>query len=189
VKERALTPAAPAPLPEQPAPLEELLVRQWTGFAYTIAGDYFLPGGDLDDIRQEALIGLVNGLRAFDPALGVPLKGFLRLTITRQVLTAVKQARRLKRRQITEALRVIELDDETVDAVDAFSDPLTDCHRSLIARLTLDEVKAATWAMSDLEAKSLIGVAIGVPYLEIDCDAKKVDNALQRARRKLREAA
>jgi RNA polymerase sporulation-specific sigma factor len=41
-----------------------------------IARRFFLPGGDVDDLLQEATIGLIKAIRDFQPDLGLPFRPF-----------------------------------------------------------------------------------------------------------------
>ena len=188
-----MTPMAPAPFPVQTAPLEEL-VRRWTPFAYAIADQFFAPGCEQADLRQEALIGLVKGLRTHDAARA-SLKTFLGLTIRAEVLTAVKAAQRFKHGPLNDALRVVRLDDgEEVAAVEAVSDG-RDALDTLIVRHEARAVVEAFAKLTDLERHWLLR-AINHPQ---DPDLgyaskrngrnKSAENAVDRARAKLRRAA
>ena len=181
---------APAPFPVQPAPLEDQLVRQWTGFAYTIAGDYFLPGSDIDDLHQEALIGLLKGLRSYEPSRG-PFKPFLSLVIRRHLITAVKFARRFKHLPLTEAARHGVSDEgETLDMVDLLADPDADPHEQLVLRSRLVAITDGMAKLSALERRWLLASIHEDGWSHADGRANKAaDNAVQRARRKLRAAA
>lgn len=191
MKERALTlPVAPAPLPEQPAPLEDQLVRQWAHYAYTIASDFYLPGSDIEDVKQEALVGLLRGLRGHDPARG-PLKTFLAMSIRRQLITAVKRERRQKHLALNEsARRGLDTDGETVEIVDLLEAADSDPHERLILRLRLAAIVCGIGRLSDLERRWLFASINEDGWSHRDgCVNKTADNAVQRARRKLREAA
>ena len=168
---------------------EAELVAEFAPIAYAIARDFYLLGGDADDLRQEALVGLVKGLRSFDPDRGVPLDRFLALTIRRQVLTAVTMARREKHRPLNEALRVVVLEREEVDAVDLAADEIGP-HETLVLREQVRALVAAMRTLSELERRSLAIAHRGEQYAYKDERRdKSVENGIDRARRKLRAAA
>ena len=169
-----------------------------------IAARYFFAGGDRDDVAQEALIGLYKAVRDFDRAAGIPFGAFAALCIRRQVITAVKTANRIKHRAVTFAVTG-PLESETgefSDVVDMLEAPnadpveLLDGRRRahLILRVVADD-------LSDLERDVLVGFANGETYVDTAlrlgfpvrprtdhptrARSKTVDNAIQRARRKI----
>ncbi|MDX1511759.1 MAG: sigma-70 family RNA polymerase sigma factor, partial [Nitriliruptorales bacterium] len=75
--------------------LSELLNR-YRSFARSKAATYFIMGGEAEDVVQEGMIGLYNAVRDFDPTNGASFRAFADLCVTRQVLTAIKTATRLK---------------------------------------------------------------------------------------------
>jgi RNA polymerase sigma factor (sigma-70 family) len=177
---------------------EQELVQQLLPIAYGIARDFYAPGSARDDVRQEALVGLLYGLRAFDPKHGVPLERFVALTVRRQLMTFVTLAHRLKHGPLTDSVRASDDDEgETTAIVETLGDPHGDPHRALVARGDLDVFHAHLDRLSELERRAIIGVAVGASYAEIggapdDVTFKRVDNAYERARRKMlaaREAA
>ena len=57
---------------------------------------YFIAGADRDDIIQEGMIGLFKAVRDFSSERGVSFKTFADVCVTRQIITAVKNASRQK---------------------------------------------------------------------------------------------
>lgn len=173
---------------------EDQAVREWAPYARRVAREFFLPGADHDDVEQEALIGLLDGLRDYRPELG-RLQTFLHTCIRRQLITALKTARRLKHSPLTDSTRdVLTTDDDGQRAllpiVDTLEDPRADPVDILIGRDELAEFMARMETLSPLERRAVIGLANGLTYAEIDggpagVKPKWVDNALTRARRKL----
>ena len=68
-----------------------------------IARRLYLPGGDHDDLAQEARIGLVDAVRTWDPERGVPFSNFAWLCATREARNAVDAARAHKHHLLTTA--------------------------------------------------------------------------------------
>lgn len=122
-------------------------LERFRPLAYAIARDYFLPGGDVDDVRQEAMIGVWKALRDYRPDGGKALPNFVALCVRRQLITAVKTATRVKHEALTFSDRIGE-----------------DVGAEIRPRTTRDSRRGRTWTAMH---------------------AKSVDNALQRARRKL----
>ena len=57
---------------------------------------YYIAGADRDDIIQEGMIGLFKAVRDFSSERGVTFRTFADVCVTRQILTAVKNASRQK---------------------------------------------------------------------------------------------
>ena len=87
------------------APADEALVRQaregdqdallallgrYRRLLRALARRYFLPWGDVEDLLQEATLGLLKAVRDYRPELGLPFRSFAELCMHRQVITAVK---------------------------------------------------------------------------------------------------
>src|SRR5438105_4248821 len=53
------------------AAIEELIHRYRRRVGMKLRG-HFLPGAERDDLRQEAMIGLLQAIRAYRPGEGVP---------------------------------------------------------------------------------------------------------------------
>jgi RNA polymerase sporulation-specific sigma factor len=152
-----------------------------------IASAFYAPGLSADDLIQEARIGLAKAVRDFrgtpDPA---HFNAFAALCIRRQVITAVRAARGNKHLILSEAA-----------ALDAPIDDYGTTIAELVPNATADlaDVVQLRWDTRQLlarfdrltprerEAAERHWLA-GEPYSAIGPD-KSVDNALQRARRKL----
>jgi DNA-directed RNA polymerase specialized sigma subunit len=52
------------------------LLESYRPLLRMIARRFFLPGGDVDDLLQEATIGLIKAIRDFQPDLGLPFRPF-----------------------------------------------------------------------------------------------------------------
>ena len=74
----------------------DVLIRRYTGFVRLKASSYFLAGGDSEDLVQEGLIGLYKAVRDFRPDKETSFRSFAELCVTRQIITAIKTATRLK---------------------------------------------------------------------------------------------
>src|SRR3954447_11863479 len=91
------------------------VLSQYEPMMRLIARRLYLPGGDPDDLAQEARLGLLDAIRTWDPARGVPFSNFAWLCATREARSAVKSARATKHRPLTTATP-IELTDPSATA-------------------------------------------------------------------------
>lgn len=164
----------------------------WTkhrGIAYAAARDYYIPGADEDDVRQEALIGLWVASTSFDPAHGVPFPIFATMVVRRRLNTAVKLANAGKHQPLNGSARTAVDSEGDTDEIVAL---LPHLHQVSDQVETAEEIRRLLRAirdeLTDVERAAVLGVASGLPYSQIG-PHKQTDNALQRARRKLKEAA
>src|SRR5690554_7531572 len=74
----------------------EFIIRKYRNFVRAKARSYFLIGADREDVIQEGMIGLYKAIRDYQPDKAMAFKTFAELCITRQMITAVKNATRQK---------------------------------------------------------------------------------------------
>lgn len=158
----------------------------WTknrGLALAIAHEFFWPGAEGQDVEQEAMIGLWIAARGYQEGQGTKFRTFAALIIRRRLSTCVKTARREKHSPLNLALRTWEGSEilDQLPSLHQVADIAEDRERLRI-------VIAAIGRLSEFERHCVIGIGAGMSYGEIG-DTKRVDNALTRARKKLREAA
>lgn len=170
-----------------------VLVARYRGAARARASNYFLVGADREDLCQEGLIGLTKAVRDFDPDNGASFAAFADLCITRQILTAIKMATRLKHSPLNTYVsydRPHEADpNRTVAdtlAVQEGADPL----EALLADDGIRTVmRVVHEVLSGLETQVLRLYVDGRSYQEIadllGRRTKSIDNAIQRIKRKL----
>ena len=174
----------------------ELLVSRYRGAVRARASNYFLVGADRDDLCQEGLIGLTKAIRDFDVDNGASFASFADLCITRQILTAIKMATRLKHTPLNTYVSYDRPHDSdpnrTIADTVAVADEL-DPLESLLAEDGMRAVMAVVdEVLSGLEADVLRLYVDGRSYQEIaellGRRTKSIDNALQRIKRKLEAA-
>src|ERR687895_1073380 len=99
------------------------------------ASRFYLPGGDADDIAQEARIGFMKAVRFYRGGRGSSFHTFAQLCVARQLAGAIAAARRAKHQPLNEAARGDQAE-RTLAAVPGREDPLDE----LIARDRLGEL-------------------------------------------------
>jgi RNA polymerase sporulation-specific sigma factor len=172
------------------------LIRRYTGFVRLKASSYFLAGGDSDDLVQEGMIGLYKAVRDFRPDKETSFRSFAELCVTRQIITAIKTATRYKHAPLntyvsfshTPAGQDSEGDCTLGDAL-----PGPSVHDPSVCVISTEELQSLVFALgtglSSLESDALRLYLEGNSYedmaVELGCDTKTIDNALQRVKRKI----
>jgi RNA polymerase sporulation-specific sigma factor len=171
------------------------LVKRYHGLVRLKASSYFLAGGDAQDLVQEGLIGLYKAIRDFRPDRESSFRNFADLCVTRQIITAVKTATRNKHTPLNQYVSFASTpagSDGDVPMLEAmlpgptFQDPVNQVISSEELRSL---VHCLSTALSELEGSVLSNYLDGLSYEQsaerLGCDAKTVDNALQRVKRKV----
>lgn len=172
------------------------LIRRYTGFVRLKASSYFLAGGDSDDLIQEGMIGLYKAVRDFRPDKETSFRSFAELCVTRQIITAIKTATRFKHAPLntyvsfshTPAGQESESDCTLGDAL-----PGPAVHDPALCVISTEELQSLVvtlgTSLSSLEADALRLYLEGNSYedmaVDLGCDTKTIDNALQRVKRKI----
>jgi RNA polymerase sporulation-specific sigma factor len=165
------------------------------------------PGCEREDLAQEARIGLLAAIRAWQPERG-PFPAFASHCVRNQTLLAVKAAARHKHQLLAHAISLTRTyGGDTTTGEDwravTFHDvlPATDPHTDPEARVLVNEqlrdVVRALPSLTERERRALVGTLDGRSYAElgpiIGGTTKAASHAADRARRKLagalREAA
>lgn len=173
---------------------QEYLISKYEGFVKIKSRSYFLIGADKEDIYQEGMIGLYKSIRDFNPEKLSSFKAFAELCITRQIITAIKTATRQKHIPLNTYISLnkpiyeAESDRTLIDVLSEFK--ISNPEDLIISKEEIENIeKAMEKVLSDLEKEVLQSYLDGKSYQEIASDldrqAKSIDNALQRVKRKL----
>lgn len=173
---------------------QEYIITKYEHFIKAKAKSYFLIGADKEDIYQEGMIGLYKAIRDFKHEKEGTFKSFAELCITRQIITAIKTATRQKHIPLNTYVSlnkpIYEEDSERtlLDVIDGLR--ITDPEALLIGKEEVADIEEQIRkVLSELEMEVLNSYLDGKSYQEIaidlDREAKSIDNALQRVKRKL----
>jgi RNA polymerase sporulation-specific sigma factor len=175
---------------------QDELMRRYYGFVRLKASSYFLAGGDSEDLIQEGLIGLYKAVRDFRADKETSFRSFAELCVTRQIITAIKTATRFKHQPLNGYVSFSQTpagQDSESDCTlgDALPGPSVD--EPPIVVISSEELQSLVFTLgtglSHLEAEALRLYLEGSSYedmsVELGCDTKTIDNALQRVKRKV----
>ncbi|MEX2211597.1 MAG: RNA polymerase sporulation sigma factor SigH [Gaiellaceae bacterium] len=174
----------------------DTLIRRYTGFVRMKASSYFLAGGDSEDLIQEGLIGLYKAVRDFRHDKETSFRSFAELCVTRQIITAIKTATRFKHSPLNTYVSFSHTPagqdgDGDCTLGDALAGP--GVNDPSVCVISTEELQSLVFTLgtglSPLEADALRLYLEGLSYedmaVELGCDTKTIDNALQRVKRKI----
>lgn len=174
---------------------ERSLMEALEPLARSAASGFFAPGLTGEDLRQEALLAVLTAARKFDPDAGLSLRSFAWHVARRRVQTAVTGANRSKHGPLNAAVSlhapVGAAESGTVTLADVLTgDEELDPFRLAAGREDMRRLLAGLAGCSSLERRALAAFASGCTRQEVallvGSTSKAVDNAVTRARRKLR---
>jgi RNA polymerase sporulation-specific sigma factor len=157
-----------------------------------VARSLYLPGGDRDDLAQCARLGIIDAARSWDSVAAGAVPRARVVCAVREARMAVNAARSGKHQVLNDAR---PLDDTGRDGlplaetIEATGRPDEDPAAKALAREWLSEILGRARTLTPLERRCLTLSANGCSYREIAATLgvrpRAVNNALQRARRKL----
>jgi len=172
----------------------EAIFEEYKGLVRAKSRSYFLVGADSEDLIQEGMIGLYKAIRDYNPEKNDSFKAFAEMCVTRQIITAIYKATRLKHRPLNFYISLSKSapGDDSEHIIDnvyiqaSVKNPeelLIDRENNISFRNDLKTL------LSNLEISALSLHLKGASYAEISKKigkpVKSIDNALQRVKRKL----
>lgn len=172
----------------------EYLINQNMDIVYAKAKYFFIKGLDKDDVIQEGMVGLYKAIRDYKVEREASFRGFCQLCVHRQLVSAIKRANRQKHIPLNTSASL----DKTMDYDDekgrSFNEILPDKDENLEEKYVYQEILSLIFddiekELTELERKVFMHYLDSKSYQEIsyilDVNLKTVDNALQRARKKI----
>ncbi|HEY3297112.1 MAG TPA: RNA polymerase sporulation sigma factor SigH [Armatimonadota bacterium] len=174
----------------------EYLLSKYKGLVEGKARSYFLAGADHEDVVQEGMIGLFKAIRDYRTDRLAGFRAFAEICVTRQIITAVKSATRQKHIPLNHCISLHGSDsdgDASVALIDVLPNVcVTDPEKSVLEADVKECLQnGVDSGLSSLESQVLGYYVQGMTYGEmaklLSKPTKSIDNALQRAKRKIGE--
>jgi RNA polymerase sporulation-specific sigma factor len=164
----------------------ECLLRKYLKLIKKTVRRYYLIGGDEEDLLQEGYIGLIKAIQTFDREKTDCFYPFAKLCMERQLCTAVTASNRKKHQPLNhsvsmDAANYLELESQkdNPEKIVLAKEMEEDLYRDIREKL------------SSLEQKVILLYLKGMSFAEIAVELNKseksIDNAIWRAKKKLRE--
>jgi RNA polymerase sporulation-specific sigma factor len=172
----------------------ETLFGRYRNLIEKQARTYFVTGADHDDVVQEGMMGLWKAIRDFNSDRLPKFAPFAELCVTRQIITAVKAATRQKHGPLNGYIslsRSID-DDGGGTLLDFVADPrcVNPEDIAMMNRMSVPSPESLNDELTPLERVVVRLYMDSKSYDEIAreliCGTKTVDNALQRAKKKIK---
>jgi len=172
----------------------DLLMERYKEMVRSRAHSMFLLGGDEQDLIQEGMIGLFQAVRDYDSGRDASFRTFARLCVERKLYSAVRDSSRKKHAPLNSAVSIEQAayysGPVTAAANDSASEE-ADPARILLHRENYRRLQSEIHrVLSPLESQvlDLYMTGLGCPEIArvLGRQPKATDNALQRARAKVR---
>ncbi len=164
------------------------MVADHQHLAYRVAAKFFLPGADDEDVRQEALCGLLIGVRTFNPARGVTLSAYLAFAVRMHLVSKVKQANRQQSQPLNTAERWVRDEHGRLSyAVDQAEDADADPALIVERKETFAEFTDAMMALTAKRRGHLILAYNHPSYRHLDT-RRRLETSVWTTRKQLRRA-
>lgn len=172
----------------------EYIMNKYEKVVHKKASGYFLMGSDRDDVVQEGRIGLYKAISDYDKTKKSSFKSFAELCITRQIITSVKGATRLKHSPLNSYVSLykpIHEEEETRplletlhnhETIDPLEKLIDEEHYRHIQSIIMKALTRLEWEVLDLY---LQGFTYDEISKKLNREEKSIDNALQRVRKKI----
>ena len=175
---------------------EEVLYARYKSVVRSRARNYYLAGGDSEDLLQEGMIGLYKAVCTYSKERNVPFLQYAILCIDRQILTAVKLANRKKHSPLNEYVSIHQpLGNLSFENSETLADILPekegqDPEDAFIGKESFRYLnEELNSLLSTMEKKVLRLYTEGMSYQQIAASVgkplKSVDNAIQRIKKKV----
>ncbi|MFO7815984.1 MAG: sigma-70 family RNA polymerase sigma factor [Halanaerobiales bacterium] len=174
----------------------EYLINKNMDIVYAKAKYFFIKGLDKEDVIQEGMLGLFKAIRDYQSDREASFRGFSQLCVHRQLISAIKRANRQKHQPLNNSTSINKTYDYDNESGRSFSEILPDKKKKLEDQFVYKEIidlvfKEIEKDLTKLEKEVFYEYLDDRTYKEIseklDINVKTVDNALQRARKKIED--
>ena len=185
-------------LREGEAPIMDYICNKYKNLVRREAKSMFILGADTEDLIQEGMIGLFKAVRDYDCGRDASFYTFADLCISRQMYTAVQASKRKKHLPLNTYVSLDSQEDsgEQKGQEQPLVELLADRTKLNPEELVLDKERvdylerAMEKELSEFEKQVLDLYRTGMNYSQIarvlGRDEKATDNALSRAKQKIR---
>lgn len=168
---------------------ERCLYKRYSFIIKRIASSFFIIGGSIDDLFQEAMIGLIKAVNRYDEGYGNSFRTYAEVCIRRQIITAIRKTKPYE--ILNRNTSYFSNDDIECALLEEYSDlDKLNPENVLICEEEKNQYyNEASKFLSKFERAVLTEYGKGKSYEEISLalhkNVKSIDNALQRVKKKI----
>jgi RNA polymerase sporulation-specific sigma factor len=164
----------------------EKLIQNFKNFVYQMEKRYFIPGGEKEDLIQEGFIGLYQAIRTYKPGNGMSFEDYASLCIRNSVIRAIRSATQKKQMVLTQAKSIFDKNILSIKS-QQFEPEFATINNIEIENVR--EIIQSKLTSSESEMISMKANGFSTKEIALNCNTEKktVDNALYRARLKIRQ--
>jgi RNA polymerase sporulation-specific sigma factor len=164
----------------------EDLIKEYSRFVFQMEKKYFIPGSNREDLFQEGFIGLYTAIKTYDSGRNLPFEDYVSLCIRNAVIRAIRTATQKKQLLLTHA-GSIDDDANSFNSLKSFMDT----EDIVLGKLKVEQLRNVINSYLSSNEKTIIKLRLADFTVEeiagiISEDKKKVENALYRARKKIK---
>ena len=176
--------------------ITDYIMNKYKNLVRSKAGSMYILGADEEDLIQEGMIGLFKALRDYDCGRDASFFTFAELCINRQIYTAIQAADRKKHIPLNSYISLSGSRDDEEGENDKIMGEVSDVNQNpesmFIDKQNLQELESAIERELSFFEKQVLDLHItGMGYAQIakvlGKDEKSTDNALQRAKGKIKK--
>lgn len=175
----------------------EELLSEFEGYIKYLSFKLYIKGGDEDDLKQVAAIGLLKGIKTFDTSKeNTNSIAFIKMSISRYAKTEVERGLRLKHAFISDSARLEQSvarygkDKECVELAELIPTE-NNLEKDIMIKEAFAEVENILRNSSDMQYRVYTLFMKGYTYKDISevtgYSEKQIDNSLQRVKGKIRK--
>ena len=158
-----------------------VLISRFSKLIFIKSEIYANSETDSDDLYQEGMISLLKAIEAFNPRKGVKFSTFAEVCIVNRMRTVSKKsvrdfsyAERIDDEEVADVLS----DEETPESIYFYKEFFSGLWKDICSVLSLTELNVLTLCVQGMSYRDAAE--------KLEMTEKSVDNAMQRARRKIR---
>ena len=172
-----------------------VLIKKYENLVNRIASQYFVAGGDRNDLAQEGMMGLFSAIEKFDLGMEIPFKNFAGTCIKRRIVTAIKNSTRQKHIPLNSSISLTQdayndLEDGGKQVIDTIDIETPDVAEAIANKEAFSQIYSKmSKVLSPLERDVFHYKLNGYSYEQmaqmIGTSEKAIDNAVQRIKGKV----
>ena len=170
---------------------ESCLYKRYIFIIKRISSSFFIIGGSIDDLLQEAMIGLIKAVNSFNEDYETSFRTYAEVCIRRQIISAIRKTKPYEVLNMRTYLYDPTNESQEISILDEYADldSLNPENLYICKEEKTQYYTKATELLSSYERAVLTEYGKGKSYEEIsqvlNKSIKSVDNALQRVKKKI----